>query len=238
MIIDNSKLNLGPVKSLRILKEYVIGYKNVGASFEDFKSFSRDIKSCKKFERHGILCRHVLCVLKDQGFKKVPSKYLLGRWSELATCKPIFSYDGQLLANCRAVDVHKNKISELWSELFTCVSLVELTPLYCDELLDILRGFKERVIIGRSVANDSGNSGIGQKKDKIAEIGILLGTSVPSEIKVLPPRQCKNKGSGKRPISQRVKAGEVSKKPLRRCTACGKMANHDSRNCDKRTTGD
>ncbi|XP_074313803.1 protein FAR1-RELATED SEQUENCE 5-like [Silene latifolia] len=44
MIVDNSKLNLGPVKSFRILKEYVRGYKNVGASLEDFKFFSRDIK--------------------------------------------------------------------------------------------------------------------------------------------------------------------------------------------------
>ncbi|XP_074291711.1 uncharacterized protein LOC141618497 [Silene latifolia] len=192
----------------------------------------------KKFERHRILCRQVLCVLKDRGFKKVPSEYLLSRWSKLETCHPIFSSDGQLLADCRAVDVHKNKISELWSELFTSVSLVEQTPVYCDELLDILRGFKKRVIVGISVADDSGNSGIGQKKDKSAEIGILLGTNVPTEIKVLPPRQCKNKGSRKRLISQREKAGEVNKKPLRRCKACGEMANHDSRNCDKRTNDD
>ncbi|XP_074297944.1 protein FAR1-RELATED SEQUENCE 5-like [Silene latifolia] len=44
LIADNSKLNLGPVKSFRILKEYVRGYKNVGVSLEDFKKNSRDIK--------------------------------------------------------------------------------------------------------------------------------------------------------------------------------------------------
>ncbi|KAH9618316.1 hypothetical protein KSS87_011036 [Heliosperma pusillum] len=132
----------------------------------------------------------------------------------------------------------KNKVSELWSELFTCVSVVEQSPVYCDELLGMLRGFKERVLAVTSVIDDSGNSGIGKKMDKNAEIGMLLGTSLPSEIKVLPPRQCKNKGSGKRLISQREKAGEVSKRPLRRCKACGEMANHDSRNCDKKTTDD
>ncbi|XP_074305182.1 protein FAR1-RELATED SEQUENCE 5-like [Silene latifolia] len=136
--------------------------------------------------------------LGDRGFKKAPSEYLVSRSSKLATCQPIFSSDGQLLADCRAMD--------------------------------------ERVIVGTSVADDSGNSGIGQKKDKSAEIGNRLGRSVPSEIKVLPPRQCKNKGLRKRLISQREKAGEVSKKPLRRCKVCGEMANHDSRNCDKRTT--
>ncbi|KAH9618572.1 hypothetical protein KSS87_009941 [Heliosperma pusillum] len=169
-------------------KVYVVGLKT---------DESKIVCTCKKFERHGILCRHALCVLRERGFKKVPSEYLINRWSKLATCKPIFSSDGQLLTDCRSVEVQKNKVSEL-----------------------------------------CGNSGIGKKMDKNAEIGMLLGTSLPSEIKVLPPRQCKNKGSGKRLISQREKDGEVSKRPLRRCKACGEMANHDSRNCDKKTTDD
>ncbi|XP_074304281.1 protein FAR-RED ELONGATED HYPOCOTYL 3-like [Silene latifolia] len=105
--------------------------------------------------------------------------------------------------------------------------------LHFDELLGILREFKERVKI---TPDESGNTGIAKVKDKNAEIGMLLGTNIPSEIKVLPPRQCKNKGSGKRLISQRERAGEVTKKALRKCRACGEMANHDSRNCDRRTT--
>ncbi|KAH9616723.1 hypothetical protein KSS87_022122, partial [Heliosperma pusillum] len=179
-------------------KVYVVGLKT---------DESKIVCTCKKFERHGILCRHALCVLRERGFKKVPSEYLINRWSKLATCKPIFSSDGQLLTDCRSVEVQKNKVSELWSELFTCVSVVEQSPVYCDELLGMLRGFKERVLAVTSVIDDSGNSGIGKKMDKNAEIGMLLGTSLPSEIKVLPPRQCKNKGSGKRLISQREKAG-------------------------------
>ncbi|XP_074306028.1 protein FAR-RED IMPAIRED RESPONSE 1-like [Silene latifolia] len=124
----------------------------------------------------------------------------------------------------------KNKVGELWPELFTCVALVEQSPGQCDELLGILREFKERV------KNAPGNTGIAKVKDKNAEIGILLETSIPSEIKVLPPRQCKNKGSGKRLISQRERVGEVNKKALRKCRAYGEMTNHDSRNCDRRTT--
>ncbi|XP_074301230.1 uncharacterized protein LOC141632595 [Silene latifolia] len=143
--------------------------------------------------------------------------------------------DFKLLAYCRSVDAQKNKLTALWSEMFTCVSLVEQSPVNCDELLTILRGFKGRVLAETtsSVVDDGGNSSIGKKRDKNAEIGMLLGTSVPSEIKILPPRQCKNKGSGKRMISQRERAGEVSKKPLRRCKACAQMANHDSGNCDR-----
>ncbi|KAK9665833.1 hypothetical protein RND81_14G139600 [Saponaria officinalis] len=43
MIMDNSRVNHGPVKTFRMFKEYVRGYKNVGASLEDFKNFSRDV---------------------------------------------------------------------------------------------------------------------------------------------------------------------------------------------------
>ncbi|XP_074305601.1 protein FAR-RED IMPAIRED RESPONSE 1-like [Silene latifolia] len=213
------------VKDRERKKDYKVGYKTAEVKL---------VCNCKKFERHGILCRHILCVLKDYGFEKIPSEYLLNRWSKLATCQPIFNFDGQLLADCRSVDAQKNKLTELWSEMFTCVSLVEQSPINCDELLTILRGFKERVLAETtsSVADDGGNSSIGKKRDKNTEIGMLLGTSVPSEITILPPRQCKNKGSGKRMISQRERAGEVNKKPLRRCKAFGQMANHDSRNCD------
>ncbi|XP_074297581.1 uncharacterized protein LOC141628321 [Silene latifolia] len=172
-------------------------------------------------------------VLGDRGIQKVPSDYLLSRWSKLATCQPIVGPNGQLLADCTSMDVQKNKVGEFWSELFTCVALVEQSPGHCDELLGILREFKERVKI---TPDESGNTGIAKVKDKNAEITMLLGTNIPSEIKVLPPRQCKNKGSGKRLISQRERAGEVNKKALRKCRACWEMANHDSRNCDRRTT--
>ncbi|XP_021751082.1 protein FAR1-RELATED SEQUENCE 5-like [Chenopodium quinoa] len=44
MIIDNSKVNIGPVKTYRMVKEYVGGYENIGASRNDFKKFHRDLK--------------------------------------------------------------------------------------------------------------------------------------------------------------------------------------------------
>ncbi|XP_074315342.1 protein FAR1-RELATED SEQUENCE 3-like [Silene latifolia] len=183
-------------------KTYKVGFKKDDVSV---------VCTCKKFERHGILCRHALCVFKDRGIQKVPSDYLLSRWSKLATCQPIVGPNGQLYADCTSMD----------------------SPGHCDELLGILREFKERVKI---TPDESGNTGIAKVKDKNAEIGMVLGTNIPSEIKVLPPRQCKNKGSGKRLISQRERAGEVNKKALRKCRACGEMANHDSRNYDRRTT--
>ncbi|XP_021864998.1 protein FAR1-RELATED SEQUENCE 5-like [Spinacia oleracea] len=45
IIIDNSKVNIGPVKSFRIMKELTGSYDNVGASKQDFKNFQRDLKA-------------------------------------------------------------------------------------------------------------------------------------------------------------------------------------------------
>ncbi|XP_074300297.1 protein FAR1-RELATED SEQUENCE 5-like [Silene latifolia] len=101
--------------------------------------------SCKKFERHGILCRHTLYVLKEQGFEKVPTQYLLGRWSKLATCQPIFTnVHDTLIDDCNALDVRKNKIGTIWSEVFSGVTLAEQKPDYVDDFMVIIKGFKEK----------------------------------------------------------------------------------------------
>ncbi|XP_074265542.1 protein FAR-RED IMPAIRED RESPONSE 1-like [Silene latifolia] len=86
------------VKDRERKKDYKVGYKTAEVKL---------VCNCKKFERHGILCRHILCVLKDYGFKKIPSEYLLNRWSKLATCQPIFNSDGQLLAIVTDRSMHK-----------------------------------------------------------------------------------------------------------------------------------
>ncbi|XP_074288499.1 protein FAR1-RELATED SEQUENCE 5-like [Silene latifolia] len=293
MIVDNSKLNLGPVKSFKIFKEYVIGYKNVGASLEDFKKISRDIK---KYFSEGdaqmviehfmkfldaIEGRHPVCLITDEDaeieegmklvwkdkvkhrycmwhiLKKMPEKVGPSICKETEFLKEINSCVwGEVVEPhefeeswTRIVEFHglsenewlkeKYGIRQMWipayfrdlflGGLMRITSRVVDSPVYCDELLGILREFKERVT---NVPDENGNSGIAKEKDKNAKIGMLLGISIPSEIMVLPPRQCKNKGSGKRLISQRERVAEVNKKPLIKCRACGEMANHDSRNCD------
>ncbi|XP_074288135.1 protein FAR1-RELATED SEQUENCE 5-like [Silene latifolia] len=94
------------VKDRERKKDYKVGYKTAEVKL---------VCNCKKFERHGILCRHILCVLKDYGFEKIPSEYLLNRWSKLATRQPIFNSMGAF-ADCRSIDAQKNKPTELWSK--------------------------------------------------------------------------------------------------------------------------
>ncbi|XP_074271059.1 protein FAR1-RELATED SEQUENCE 5-like [Silene latifolia] len=54
IIVSNSKLKIGATKTYRICKEQVNGYKNIGASLNDFKNFHRDVK-CFIHERDGQL---------------------------------------------------------------------------------------------------------------------------------------------------------------------------------------
>ena len=44
-IVDDSKLNIGPTKSFRIIKDNFGGYESVGASKKDFRHFVRDLKT-------------------------------------------------------------------------------------------------------------------------------------------------------------------------------------------------
>nr|GLL41968.1 protein FAR1-RELATED SEQUENCE 5-like [Ipomoea trifida] len=60
-------------------------------------------------------------------------------------------------------------------------------------------------------------------------IEAVCGSSVPSEVSVLPPKKAKNKGSGKRIKGFKEIAIEESKKE-RTCKTCNKPG-HDSRNC-------
>ncbi|XP_021739704.1 protein FAR1-RELATED SEQUENCE 5-like [Chenopodium quinoa] len=45
LIVDNSKVNVGPVRSYTMMKELAGSHDNVGASKQDFKIFYRDLKA-------------------------------------------------------------------------------------------------------------------------------------------------------------------------------------------------
>ncbi|XP_074297489.1 protein FAR-RED IMPAIRED RESPONSE 1-like [Silene latifolia] len=192
--------------------------------------------SCKKFERHGILCRHALYVLKEQGFEKVPNHYLLSRWSKLALCQPLCGNLPETLikiAKC-ALEVQKIKLGNLWSELFSCVTIAEQKPESIDELMDLLKSFKDKMILESSPSECSSGVTGEKSRNKNKELDMLLGTKIPTEVTVLNPIQSKTKGSGKRLVSQKDKAVQEHKKAPRKCNACGELGFHDSRNCPRR----
>ncbi|XP_074296872.1 uncharacterized protein LOC141627530 [Silene latifolia] len=139
--------------------------------------------SCKRFQRFGILCRHCVWVLHNKGFDEIPSEYLLPRWSNYATFRPIFNVVGTSLeGDCASIDTRQNTISELWSGVFTAVSLVEDDEEKEKELLELHQSFNEKLLISSSG---------GKSKSKKTQIETLLGSKIPTKAHILPPNQAK-----------------------------------------------
>ena len=103
------------------------------------------------------------------------------------------------------------------------------------------------------------NETTGSANNKGQDIELLIGASVPTEIIVKPPKISKNKGTGfyvsneensknkgaeidvpnaetrgrsaKRLKGEKEKVVEQNQKKKRLCGGCGKLSNHDIRNC-------
>ncbi|XP_074298802.1 protein FAR1-RELATED SEQUENCE 5-like [Silene latifolia] len=131
-------------------------------------------------------------------------------------------------------EVQKIKLGNLWSELFSCVTIAEQKPKYIDELMDILKGLKDIMLSESSSSECSSGVTCEKSRNKNKELEMLLGTTIPTEVTVLNPIQSKTKGSGKRTVSRKDKAVQEYKKAPRKCNACGDLGFHDSRNCPRR----
>ncbi|XP_074265639.1 protein FAR1-RELATED SEQUENCE 5-like [Silene latifolia] len=70
-----------------------------------------------------------------------------------------------------------------------------------------------------------------EKLTKHQELEMLLGVNSSSEVRILPPVQSKNKGTGKRLMSKKDQSVAKAQKPKRFCNNCKQMAHHDKRNC-------
>ncbi|KAK9735787.1 hypothetical protein RND81_04G227700 [Saponaria officinalis] len=176
--------------------------------------------TCKLFERIWLICRHIFWVFSNKLLKTISEKYILTRWSKNALRGPIYDLNGNIIENYDAADESQLEMSKVWSEFYNVIFVVAKKE--ADILRDlqrVLREFKDTVEPAK------------EKMSKRQEMEMLIGCSTPDEVRILPPRHSKNKGSGKRIITSKNKAIEKAKKPKRRCGNCKRMAYHDSRNC-------
>ncbi|XP_074299663.1 protein FAR1-RELATED SEQUENCE 5-like [Silene latifolia] len=172
---------------------------------------------------------------RNKDLKKFPTIFLLSRWSKLALYQPLCGNLPETLnEDCSALEVQKIKLGSLWSELFSCVTIAEQKPECIDELMDLLKSFKDKMILESSPPECSSGVTGEKSRNKNKELEMLLGTKIPTEVTVLNPIQSKTKGSGKRLVSQKEKVVQEHKKEPRKCNACGELGFHDSRNCPGR----
>ncbi|KAK9755273.1 hypothetical protein RND81_01G014300 [Saponaria officinalis] len=176
--------------------------------------------SCKMFERKGYICKHIIWIFSGKGVKKIPDKYLLSRWTKNTKKMPIYDAHGQLMDDFDSSDLIKMRISNVWSEFYSLLAVLKsLPPNHVTELTDLLKTFRQNL------------KPVSETMTKRQELEMLLGCSYSTEVRILPPVESKNKGSGKRLSSKRQQGIAKAQKPKRFCNNCKQMTHHDKRNC-------
>ncbi|KAK9704712.1 hypothetical protein RND81_07G006700 [Saponaria officinalis] len=178
--------------------------------------------TCKLFERRGLICRHIFWVFSNKLLRRIPEKYIMSRWSKDALRGPVYDLDDNIIQNYDAANEFQLEMSKVWSDFYNIISLVtNKEPDTLRNLQMVLKEFKETI------------EPTNERLSKEQEMEMLIGCSAVNEVRILPPRQSKNKGSGKRMVTAKKKAIKKAKKPKRRCGNCKRMSYHDSRNCEE-----
>ncbi|XP_074266643.1 protein FAR1-RELATED SEQUENCE 5-like [Silene latifolia] len=168
--------------------------------------------SCRKFERAGIICRHIIWIYSSNGVQSIPKSYVVRRWRKDAVYD---ASDGKEI-----IDRKQMEMTKLWSEIHETVGVLRGKDKDDIETLsNLIRDFREKL------------SPSAEELTKQQEIEQLLGCKASKEITILPPKHAKNKRSGKRMLSNKTKAEALLSKQKRMCNNCKQMAHHDKRNC-------
>ncbi|KAK9750249.1 hypothetical protein RND81_02G182100 [Saponaria officinalis] len=163
---------------------------------------------------------HALTVYTHEVFYEIQEEIKSSMCSCGIVGGPIYDLNGDIIENYDAADESQLEMSKVWSEFYNVISVVAKKE--ADVLRDlqrVLREFKDTVEPAK------------EKMSKRQEMEMLIGCSTLDEVRILPPRHSKNKGSEKRIVTSKNKVIEKAKKPKRRCGNCKRMEYHDSRNC-------
>uniref|UniRef100_A0A803MY26 SWIM-type domain-containing protein n=1 Tax=Chenopodium quinoa TaxID=63459 RepID=A0A803MY26_CHEQI len=183
--------------------------------------------TCRMFESQGVLCRHILFVMKGKCVREIPDAYILNRWRKDALKKA--SVIDVALDDASKYDKKKQLVSDVWSKIFSCVSLTDQSEDDLSELIKTLSSFEEQMISKNNPENAPSS-----KEVKDADIQVLVGSN-KVDVNALPQNQCLNKGSARSSKSLKSAkeiATKAKSKKGRTCIACGKSGvSHDSRNC-------
>ncbi|KAH1042188.1 hypothetical protein GYH30_024480 [Glycine max] len=133
--------------------------------------------SCKMFQSQGIPCRHILCVLKGKGLTKIPSNYIVNRWTKLANRKPIFDITNNDVGTFSKSENEGKLILDAWGHFFRCM---DKAGQHKEKLLLVMN---EVVNIAKQLAEYKGDS----KQTKTNDLQTFVGSSIAKKVGILPP---------------------------------------------------
>ncbi|XP_061342039.1 protein FAR1-RELATED SEQUENCE 5-like [Gastrolobium bilobum] len=189
------------------------------------ETFTADC-SCGKFQTMGILCKHILYIMRRKKLKTLPEKYILSRWTMNA------SYKVENLVGDHA-DTPTKEVSALFlwslhskcnmaiSEARDCMSEIRK---FDDFLADFIRQQLERK---RNIIED----------EAIPQVVPSLTPEILSQVSLInyvrdPMHPVKTKGRPK--VASRLKSSiELISKQHKTCSYCGGKG-HNKTSCEKR----
>ncbi|KAJ9562243.1 hypothetical protein OSB04_007403 [Centaurea solstitialis] len=215
------------------VNSYKIAHKDKASNVKCHHKVVEDKKqsiifcSCNNFIRCGLLCRHIFKVLLNINVEKIPEKYILRRWR-----RDLIPRDLQhTRLRYGDLDEEQEKMfNEVLCTVENCLGRLRCHKEELARFTESVRILKKQVDV--SFPNENASS---SKVDTIVD---LIGVSQPDNVEIYPPTGIRNKGCGKG--KRLVGAGEVASNKASRhkrlCRSCGKLVNHDSRNCPNKVT--
>jgi len=137
------------VSKYEMIYEYKVPYRGVARKhFVNYDVANETIRcSCMKFSFAGILCRHALKVLDKKNVRKIPSNYILNRWSKEAKARKIFFYHSEPPNETVKESIGKrySHICRTFREIASVATdHIELTLCANEEAIKLLKKLEER----------------------------------------------------------------------------------------------
>ncbi|XP_074297936.1 uncharacterized protein LOC141628738 [Silene latifolia] len=153
------------------------------------------ICSYRIFERIGILCRHIIWIFSSNGMKFIPEDYITKRLTKDTICFSMFNSNGEGAEDIDNIDGTQIATSTMWSEFNHTIGILRgRSKADIESFSTIIKEFKDNL------------SPFGEALNKKQQLVKILGCTTSEEVKILPPKNLKNKCSGKTMLSSKTKA--------------------------------
>uniref|UniRef100_A0A8R7U3A4 SWIM-type domain-containing protein n=1 Tax=Triticum urartu TaxID=4572 RepID=A0A8R7U3A4_TRIUA len=193
--------------------------------------------SCKLFESNGIMCRHIIRVLRGAKINELPRIYVLKRWERNCKRDIIFDGEGNMLeenlidpvdmAMKRKIALIRNKLEDLIQKSKGSMEGIEfLHTSLCNAEMALAH------LVPAVACNTHENE------------ESFIGSIIPKHVTIHTPADINARGTCSRIKGHRdaVRSGSSEKKRrpgihqkvARKCSICKEVAFHDARTCSKK----
>ncbi|KAM3276618.1 hypothetical protein ACQJBY_044809 [Aegilops geniculata] len=193
--------------------------------------------SCKLFESNGIVCRHIIRVLRGAKINELPRIYVLKRWERNCKRDIVFDGEGNML--------EENLIDPVDMAMKRKIALVR------NKLEDLIRNSKSSMegieFLHTSLCN--AEMALAQLVPAVAcnthaNEESFIGSIIPKHVTIHTPTDINARGTcsrlkGHRDAVRSV-SGEKKRRPgihqkvARKCSICKEVVFHDARTCSKK----